>query len=173
MDEVQGEIVVEIKEICVRMKAYEEAERMQVLTFILGGVRYGIPIEAVQSVERDKKTESIPETLPCIKGIMNLHGRVIPIYSLAEKFGYKNQKVEELVVVKASNFHIGIEICMVQEILNVEEKNVVPMPRMIGGFTYIPKVVNHNKTLIEILDIEQLITEEELQHIQNILDKKD
>ncbi len=145
---------------------------MQVLTFNLGGVRYGIPIEAVQSIERDKRVESIPQSLPCIKGIMNLHGRVIPIYSLAEKFGYGEQKIEELIVVKTEKVLVGLEICQVQEIVNVEDSNVVPMPKVTGGnISYIPKVVNYNKVLVEILDIDQLITEHELQGIQSLIDK--
>ena len=40
---------------------------MQLLTFTLGEVKYGIPIEHVQSIEERVQVVGIPKTLPCVQ----------------------------------------------------------------------------------------------------------
>ena len=72
---------------------------MQLLTFTLGKVKYGIDLQAVQSIEQMMHIVSVPNTLPYIKGIMNLHGEVIPVYSLPIRFNYQDVKTENIVVV--------------------------------------------------------------------------
>ena len=59
---------------------------MQLLTFLLNGVKFGIPVNDVESIETRMNVVNIPNSLPQVLGIMNLHGEVIAVYSLAEQF---------------------------------------------------------------------------------------
>ena len=61
---------------------------MQLLTFLLNGVKFGIPVNDVESIETRMNVVNIPNSLPQVHGIMNLHGEVIAVYSLAEQFHY-------------------------------------------------------------------------------------
>ena len=83
---------------------------MQLLTIRLNEVKFGIPIESVQSIEERIQVVSIPRSLPYIKGIMNLHGDIVPVYSLAEKFGYPQQEISNIVVANVNNTLIGFEV---------------------------------------------------------------
>ena len=48
---------------------------MQLLTFLLNGVKFGIPVNDVESIETRMNVVNIPNSLPQVHGIMNLHGR--------------------------------------------------------------------------------------------------
>ena len=65
---------------------------MQLLTFLLNGVKFGIPVNDVESIETRMNVVNIPNSLPQVHGIMNLHGEVIAVYSLAELSGTGNQQ---------------------------------------------------------------------------------
>ena len=65
---------------------------MQLLTFLLNGVKFGIPVNDVESIETRMNVVNIPNSLPQVHGIMNLHGEVIAVYSLAEQFHIRNRK---------------------------------------------------------------------------------
>ena len=49
---------------------------MQLLTFLLNGVKFGIPVNDVESIETRMNVVNIPNSLPQVHGIMNLHGEV-------------------------------------------------------------------------------------------------
>ena len=46
---------------------------MQLLTFLLNGVKFGIPVNDVESIETRMNVVNIPNSLPEVHGIMNLH----------------------------------------------------------------------------------------------------
>ena len=146
---------------------------MQLLTFSLNGVKYGIPIEDVQSIEQRINITNIPTPLPYIRGIMRLHGNVIPVYSLAGKFGYPEQKIDNIVVTDVNGMPVGFEVCRVEEILEVEGEDIISMPRIISqSMQYMPDVANHNKDLIVLLNVGELLSEEEQRSLQKLLEEK-
>lgn len=143
---------------------------MQLLTFMLGEVKYGIELEYVQSIEQKIQTVSVPNTLPYIKGIMNLHGDVIAVYSLSIKFGYGEQKIENIVVVDLDGLKIGFEVCKVQEILTVPDDHVFAMPDIIkNSQECFSEVADDQKNLIVTLDMDKLLSDEEHKTIEEML----
>ena len=145
---------------------------MQLLTIRLNDVKFGIPIASVQSIEERIQTVSIPRSLPYIKGIMNLHGDIVPVYSLAEKFGYPQQEISNIVVTNVNNTLIGFEVNRVEEILEVSDKDVVPMPNLIGNQeNFMPEVAHHNKQLIVLLNVNEVVAAEEQQNIKAMLEE--
>ncbi len=54
----------------------------QITTFILGNTRIGIDILLVKEVYRHMSITPIPESLPQLKGLMNLRGRVVTVIDL-------------------------------------------------------------------------------------------
>lgn len=143
---------------------------MQLLTFMLGEVKYGIPIEHVQSIEERVQVVGIPKTLPCVKGIMNLHGNIIPIYSLAEKFGYRRENIQNIVVVDVNGMAIGFEVAKVDEILEVGNDHVQPMPQMISNSEkFMTNVADYDKKLIVLLNVDELLETDEQNNIKELL----
>ena len=147
---------------------------MQLLTFTLGKVKYGIPIQDVQSIEKRVQAVGIPNVLPYIKGIMNLHGSIVPIYSLAAKFGYPEQDIQNIVVTDVNGMLVGFEVCKVDAILSVGGEHIIPMPEVISDTQhYMPDVANYQKDLIVMLDVGKLITEEEQRDLQKLVEESD
>ncbi len=147
---------------------------MQLLTFTLGEVKYGIDLQAVQSIEQMMHIVSVPNTLPYIKGIMNLHGEVIPVYSLPIRFNYQDVKTENIVVVDVDGMKIGLEVCRVQEILTVSDDHIFSMPEIIkNSQECFSDVADNNKNLIVTLDVQKLLTSEEQQNIEEMLANQD
>ena len=143
---------------------------MQLLTFTLGDTQYGIELEYVQSIEQIMQVVSIPNTLPYVKGIMNLHGEIIPVYSLAVRFGLPEVGTENIVVVDAGDMKIGLEVYKVQEILNISGEHVYEMPKIVRySQDCFSEVADNQKHLIVTLDLKSLITPEERENMQEMV----
>ncbi len=140
---------------------------MQLLTFLLNGVKFGIPVKDVESIETRMDVVDIPNSLPQVHGIMNLHGEVIAVYSLAEQFNYPEQQINNIIVASMNGFKVGLEVGSVDEIIDVPDEEVVDMPVMINATeTCFDEVASYNKELIVLLEVSGLMPKEEQEAIQ-------
>lgn len=140
---------------------------MQLLTFLLNGVKFGIPVKDVESIETRMDVVDIPNSLPQVHGIMNLHGEVIAVYSLADQFNYPEQQINNIIVASMNGFKVGLEVGSVEEIIDVPDEEVVDMPVMINATeTCFEEVASYNKKLIVLLEVSGLMPKEEQEAIQ-------
>lgn len=95
---------------------------------LLNGVKFGIPVNDVESIETRMNVVNIPNSLPQVHGIMNLHGEVIAVYSLAEQFHYPEQEINNIIVASMNGTKIGLEVGNVDEIIDVPDEKVISMP---------------------------------------------
>lgn len=144
---------------------------MQLLTFILNNIRFGIPVSYVESIENRMSVIGIPNAPEYIQGIVNLHGDIVPVYSLADRFAYTDEKIQNMVVVSVNGMKIGLEVASISEILEVDGAHIIPMPTIMNATqTCFNDVASHDKELIVMVDVSQLIPEAEQQGIKKMID---
>lgn len=144
---------------------------MQLLTFSLNGVDYGIPLKDVESIESALHAVNVPTAPAHIKGIIRLHGYIIPVFSLASRFGFAALPVENIVVVNVNGMKLALEVEKVKEIVDVENSHVLPMPALMSGAqNCFNDVASCKKELIVLLDVESLVSIEEQQQIRRLIE---
>jgi len=57
------------------------------LSFVLGEEEYGIPVLCVREIVGVMPMTRIPNLSPCVVGVINLRGKVVPIVDLRQKLG--------------------------------------------------------------------------------------
>ena len=76
------------------------------LTFILGGESYAIPVLKVREIIRLTNITTVPQMPACIRGVINLRGKIIPVMDLRLRFGFAaaaNVEQNCIVVVQVRN----------------------------------------------------------------------
>lgn len=144
---------------------------MQLLTFSLNGTDYGIALEDVESIERRKDVVKVPTAPRHIRGIIRLHGEIVPVFCLAARFGVPEGQIENLVVVKVDGMKVGLEVGRVKEIVDVENSSVLPMPVLVNSErNCFNDVASCRKELVVMLDVGSLISMEEQKQLRKIID---
>jgi len=138
---------------------------MQLLTFLLNGVKFGIPVNDVESIETRMNVVNIPNSLPQVHGIMNLHGEVIAVYSLAEQFHYPEQEINNIIVASMNGTKIGLEVGNVDEVISMP----VIMKAVENCFD---EVASYAKELIVLIEVSKLMPEAEQQAIQKLVEQQ-
>ena len=146
---------------------------MQLLTFSLDGLNYGIPINNVESIESRVDVVSIPAAPPHVRGIIRIHGIIIPVFNLASRFGVEGDvNVENLVVASVGGMRIGLEVEHVKEIVEIEDSNVLPLPHIVSGDEgCFSDVATRQGELIAMLNVGSLVNVNERESIQKMLDE--
>lgn len=133
---------------------------------------YGLDIKKVQGIEKDQQIVRVPNAASYIKGIMNLRGDVIPVYSLRKKFGLPENTSGEVqyLIVNTNDTLLALEVDSVDEIHSIEGLNVHQVPSIIAGADtrYFEKVLRTPKGLIITIDVDKLLSEEEIEQIEQM-----
>lgn len=146
---------------------------MQLLAFSLNGVEYGIELKDVESIESLRSIVNIPTAPAHIKGIIKLHGEIVPVFCLATRFGLADRPASNLIVVNVNGMKVALEVEKVKEIVDVENSRVLPMPLLMNGVqNCFNDVASCQKELIVMLDVRSLVSQEEQQQIRALLDEK-
>ena len=145
----------------------------QPVVFRLDNEKYGIDISYVSGIEYEQTIVRVPNSSRNIKGIINLRGEVIPVLDLRSKFNMDNltaPKDAELIIVNLPNNKIAIEVDGVEQIHHIDENDIVDMPEIAksSGAGYFDRVAKLDGKLIIIINPLELLSEEELQAVNEL-----
>jgi purine-binding chemotaxis protein CheW len=109
----------------------KRAKAGKYLTFVLAGEVYGLEILKVREIIGMMDITSVPRTPDFIKGVINLRGKVIPIFDLRLKFGMESGEVTEqtcIIVVDVCDVEMGIIVDEVFEVLDIGSGDIDDTP---------------------------------------------
>ena len=138
----------------------------QLIRFTVGAEEYGLEILRVKEIIRVKEITRMPKSPPFVKGIINLRGDVIPILSLAEKFGLEGREAgaaSRVIVVEIGGQLIGMLVDAASAVLRLPADQIEPPPAIIGGLSreLVAGVGRVGERLVILLDIDRVLSEEE------------
>ena len=144
---------------------------MQFLTFVLNNITFGMPVEDVEGIETNLGVVGVPDSPANMKGIVKLHGEIIPIYSLSKRFGYPEHNIGNIVIAGVNGMKIGLLVECVKEIIEVSDSQVSPMPQIMNATqNCFNKVASVDKNLVVLLSASNLISMEEQENIRKLIE---
>ena len=72
---------------------YTDADRVQYLTFLLGGESFAIGILNVKEIIEYSGVSTVPMMPGFVRGVINLRGAVVPVVDLAARFGGQQSEI--------------------------------------------------------------------------------
>ena len=152
------------------------SEDQQFLTFNLADEYYGVDILKVQEIKGYTTVTRIPNTPNYLKGVLNLRGTIVPIVDLRMKFGMgmtEPTPFTVVVVVNVRNRVMGFLVDAVSDVLDLNAKNIQPPPELGNAvdITFVAGIGNANDRLVTLLDIDRVLTEEELKNVEDLPEK--
>lgn len=106
-------------------------EERKYIIFQLGEEKYGMNLSYVNGIEQDYYIIPVPNAPEGIRGIINLRGLVIPVYSLRERFGMDvrvENPAKSMLITMSSNIMLGYEVDAVLGIEEVAPEDISKMP---------------------------------------------
>lgn len=148
----------------------KEVTEGKVLTFVLGEEEYGIEILKVREILGLQDITTVPQTPGYMKGVFNLRGKVIPVIDLRLKFSMQEEEHTEetcVIVVEVNNSHIGVIVDSVSEVVDIGNGDIEETPDFGQGIDtdFIMGLGKVNEKIIILLDIERVLTSEELETV--------
>lgn len=150
------------------------ANYVKPVVFRLGNEMYGVDINLVQSIEKDLNVVPVPNSQAYIRGIVNMRSEVIPVYSLAKKFGKaQDSTADSTIIISYAGLKLALEVDEVLEINDIDDSQIVAMPSMLvkQETQYLDRVANVDGKLILLLDVEKLLSDDEAEGVKKITEE--
>ena len=149
------------------------SDDQQFLTFNLAEEFYGVDILKVQEIKGYTNVTKIPNTPDYLKGVLNLRGTIVPIVDLRMKFGMgvtEPTSFTVVVVVNVRNRVMGFLVDAVSDVLDLNAKDIQPPPEMGNtvDITFVAGIGNSNDHLVTLLDIDRVLTDDEVKAVGEI-----
>lgn len=146
---------------------------VKVIVFQLKDEEYGVEIEQVRSIERVLHITRVPRTPDFVKGVINLRGVVTPIIDLRKRFGIDEAEHTDstrIIIVTVDNMDVGLIVDSANDVIDIPAGTVEPPPEVVGGMEadYIRGVAKLERRLLILLNLDKVLSQEELEEIQNL-----
>ncbi len=141
----------------------------------IGEQYFGIDISDVVEIKEKCSITELPNSDSNVLGLMNLREDFIPIYSFRRKIGLEEncEEVNKVVIVNVRNTNVGIKIDDVKEISNIEKQDLFELPVVAQSkeTSYVDKVGKVGGNLVLLLDLNNVISGDELVEMDDLVSK--
>ena len=139
-----------------------DVDILQLVTFLLDDVEYGVNILSVHEILRIPEITRLPNTPSFINGVINLRGNVIPVVDVRERFGFPTAEATDLtriIVIETDGKQVGLLVDNVYQVVRIAETSVDPPSDLIAGVSeeFIEGIGRLENRLIVILNMSNII----------------
>ncbi len=139
-------------------------ETTQYIKIRIGDEFFGIDIKHIDNIVRMQHITRVPKSEKYIKGVINLRGVVIPVFSLRLKMGLpeiEENKSNRIIILKIEGDLVGIIVDEVKEVVNIADSDVekVYHDNTDSIQNFLLGVGKENGSLVSLLDINEVLSE--------------
>ena len=151
-------------------------EELKFIIFQLGREKYGMNLSYVNGIEEDYHIIPVPNAPEGVKGIINLRGTVIPVYSLRERFGMESKvdnPARSVLVTRSAGTLLAYEVDAVLGIEEVTKDNVNKMPAVASNdqTTFMEHVLHIKNDIVIEINVNKVLSEEMADTLNQIVEE--
>ncbi len=145
----------------------------KMVTFSLGGKDYGIDIMKIKEIAKYSNFTYVPNAPNFVQGVYNLRGDIISIIDLRKMFNLivsDDEEVKNGLILRLDNRLLGIVVDKIDKVIGIDSSSIQPPHPIFGDINikFISGVVEHEKRLYIILDVERIFRKEEAQEDNSV-----
>lgn len=130
----------------------------------LGEEMFGIEIKYIDNIVRMQNITRVPKVPEYIKGVINLRGEIVPVFSLRLKMGM--EEIEEtkkfrIIILKIDGSYVGLIVDEVREVVTLQNDltEKVYKDAMDGTQNFLLGVGKDGDNLISLLDVNEVVAD--------------
>ena len=139
------------------------------VVFQIGEQEFAIAVGAVERVVRAVEVSPLPDAPRGVRGIVNLHGRIVPVFDLCSRLGQPVRAVRESDYLIVAHTHWRTVALLVDAVVGVVtgiDAHVTPASEILPDFHSIAGVIKAGGGLVIVQDIERFLSIEEHEALQ-------
>lgn len=150
-------------------------EEFKYVIFQLGEQKYGMNLMFINGIEQGYHIIPVPNAPAGVKGIINLRGEVIPVYSLRERFGMERQidnPEKSLLITNSSGTALAYEVDAVISIEEMQPGKINRMPFIASNdeTAFMEEVLHIGDDIIIAISVDEVLSEETRDALNQVIE---
>ncbi|MGA9188522.1 MAG: chemotaxis protein CheW [Methanosarcina sp.] len=154
-------------------------ENLHLVTFELSGEEFGVDIMQVSEVIPVPRITRIPQAPECIKGLINLRGKILVVIDLNKRLGFSSKETDirsRIIIVEIRDTVIGMLVNAVKEVMKLPLSSIEPTPEVIKSkinAEYLTGVGKAGNRLLILLNLARVLGEEEIEELNKLSSREE
>ncbi|HNX22696.1 MAG TPA: chemotaxis protein CheW [Spirochaetota bacterium] len=145
----------------------ENISGRQYVTFSIKDELYGIDVRRAREVMNLPKITKVPDTMPFMKGVIDLRGKIIPLIDMRIKFKIDEKTYDQntvIIIIDVKKVVCGIIVDSVSDVVNMPLNDVQHTPHFASEVEKdsVFGIGKIGDKLVIVLDVDRLLSDEEL-----------
>lgn len=132
----------------------------RVVTFHLGGQRYGLPIESVQEIQQIVAFSDVPGGHGSLVGMVNLRGAVIPAIDMRSLIGLPREEYHldtPMIICRVGDDLVALVVEEVEDVIVLPTGRIMAPPKLHALSDRMIGVCHLDDGLVFLLDVERIV----------------
>jgi purine-binding chemotaxis protein CheW len=149
---------------------------IQLVVFKIGEEEFGVEINQVREIVKLVSITRMPKAPAFIEGVVNLRGQIITVIDLSRRLDLPSKGRSEstrIMVVEIGENTVGMIVDSVSEVLRLSSDDIEDTPSLIDTEVhekYLRGVGKSEDRLLILLDLNEVLSTEEIKHISKQTD---
>jgi purine-binding chemotaxis protein CheW len=123
---------------------------------------YAVPILSVREIQAFSVPTPLPRMPPHVRGVINLHGDIVPVVDLRLRVGMPEQtygRLTVIVFVALAAQVVGLIVDAASRVIDLEPAQIRPAPEIADGVdvSFIAGIARSGDRVIVVLDVDALL----------------
>lgn len=147
----------------------------RLIAFVLDDQRYALYLHAVERIIRSVAITSLPEVSENILGLINIHGRVVPVYNARKRFALpeRNTKINDrIIMAHTKSRSVALVVDKVLGVIEPAEGQQVQFDKITPGMELFEGVIKLEDGMLLIHDLDRFLSPGEEKSLSHAIDKE-
>ncbi|MEM4275280.1 MAG: chemotaxis protein CheW [Candidatus Nitrosocaldaceae archaeon] len=121
---------------------------------------YAVDTTSIHKIRPLESITRVPNTLPCIVGITNYRGKVIPVINMKTLLEFPNTEIRDsrLLIAEIKGKLLGLLVDGIEQVSEISLEDMDVTSSILDNSPYLRGVVKQDDKLVLVIDIERLIS---------------
>lgn len=143
------------------VRGMTKAHSESLAIFSLDGQSLALAVASVDTVVQAVEIAPLPGAPAGVRGIINVHGEVIPVFDLRVRFGAAERPLrltDHLVIARTSRRKVALVVDAAIEVVNADEMRIVGAGEILPEFGAIEGVMKLAGDIVLIHDLDRFLS---------------
>jgi purine-binding chemotaxis protein CheW len=149
------------------------ANQQDFVRFSLGDLEFALALASVERIVRAVAVTSLPGAPAAVLGVVNVHGDVLPVADMRQRFGLERRPVhpdDHLVLARTARRRLALAVDEARGIVQCDEDEIISADTVVPGLEHVHGIARTSGALLLIHDLDRFLGLGEEAALQQALD---
>jgi len=133
----------------------------KLVTFSLDDRKFALYVSAVQRIIRVVEVTPLPKAPEIVAGIINLQGRIIPVFNIRMRFhlpGRDTELSDQMIIATTAKRTVVLMVDSVDDVIEIPEEKIIAAEQVLPELEYVEGVMKTEGGMFLIHDLERFLS---------------